>query len=180
MRKLKNKDLHRINIEEFKETKKTQITVLIDNVRSALNVGSIFRTADAFLIEKIILCGITAKPPNKEIRKTALGASNSVEWEYEINTIDAISKLKKKGYHIVGVEQVDKSSKLNNFTLPQKPIAIIVGNEVDGVSDPAIQLCNEVVEIPQFGTKHSLNVSVATGIIIWEFWKKTILYTSVV
>lgn len=172
MKKLKNKDLHRINIEKFKETKKTQITILIDNVRSALNVGSIFRTADAFLIEKIILCGITAIPPNKEIRKTALGASNSVEWEYEINTIDAISKLKKKGYHIIAVEQVDKSSKLNNFILPQKPIAIIVGNEVDGVSDAAIQLCNEVVEIPQFGTKHSLNVSVATGIIIWEFWKK--------
>ena len=172
MKKLKNKDLQRINIVEFKKTKKIQITILLDNVRSTLNVGSIFRTSDAFLIEKIILCGITATPPNKGIRKAALGATNSVEWEYERNTIDALKKLKQNGYHIIGVEQTDRSSKLDHFTLANKPIAIIIGNEVNGVSENAIESCDEVLEIPQFGTKHSLNVSVATGIVIWELWKK--------
>jgi tRNA G18 (ribose-2'-O)-methylase SpoU len=172
MKKLKNKDLQRITIEEFKSAKKTPITIVLDNVRSALNVGSVFRIADAFLIENIILCGITTTPPNKEIRKVALGATNSVNWQYEKNTVDAASKLKKNGYHIMGIEQADKSSKLNHFTLDNKPIAIIMGNEVNGVSEDVINICDEVMEIPQFGTKHSLNVSVTTGIIIWELWKK--------
>tara|TARA_B100001758_G_C17964999_1_gene380329 strand:- start:52 stop:579 length:528 start_codon:yes stop_codon:yes gene_type:complete len=172
MRKLKNKDLQRITIEKFKKTKKTPITIVLDNVRSALNVGSVFRTADAFLIENIILCGITTTPPNKEIRKAALGATNSVNWQFEQNTIDAISKLKLKNYHIIAVEQVDKSSKLNNFSLPKKPIAIILGNEVYGVTENVLNVCNEVIEIPQFGTKHSLNISVCAGIVVWEFWKK--------
>ena len=172
MRKLKNKELQRINIDEFKSAEKTPITIVLDNVRSALNVGSVFRTSDAFLIENIILCGITSTPPNKEIRKAALGASDSVNWQFEENTIDAVTKLKTNGYHIMGIEQADKSSKLNDFTLSNKPIAVIMGNEVNGVSQDVIDICDEVMEIPQFGTKHSLNISVTTGIIIWELWRK--------
>ena len=172
MKKLKNKDLQRINIEEFKITKKTPITIVLDNVRSALNVGSVFRTSDAFLIETIILCGITATPPNKEIRKAALGSTDSVNWKYVKNTTDAVQQLIKKGYYVVGVEQADKSTLLNEFELPKKPIAIIMGNEVNGVDQQAINLCNEVIEIPQFGTKHSLNIAVTTGIVIWDLWGK--------
>lgn len=173
MRKLKNKELQRINIDEFKSAEKTPITIVLDNVRSSLNVGSVFRTSDAFLIENIILCGITSTPPNKEIRKTGLGASDSVNWQFEENTINAVAKLKTNGYHIIGIEQADKSLKLNNFTLSSnKPIAIIMGNEVNGVSQDVIDICDEILEIPQFGTKHSLNISVTTGIIIWELWRK--------
>ena len=172
MKKLKNKDLQRISIEEFKIAKKTPITIVLDNVRSALNVGSIFRTSDAFLIEKIILCGITAIPPNKEIRKTALGSTDSVNWKYVKNTTDAVQQLIKEGYYVVGVEQTKKSTFLNEFELPEKPIAIIMGNEVYGVDQQAINLCNEVIEIPQFGTKHSLNIAVTTGIVIWDLWGK--------
>ncbi len=171
MKKLKNKDLQRISIEEFKNVVKTPITIVLDNVRSALNVGSIFRTSDAFLIENIILCGITPIPPNKNIRKVALGSTNSVNWEFEENTLKAVEKLKKQGYYIIGVEQANKSSKLNNIQLQNKSLAIIMGNEVDGICDHVINLCDEVIEIPQFGTKHSLNVSVAAGIVIWELWK---------
>jgi len=172
MKKLKNKDLQRINIEAFKSAEKTPITIVLDNVRSAINVGSVFRTSDAFLIENIILCGITATPPNKEIRKAALGSTDSVNWKYIKNTTDAVKQLIKDGYHVVGIEQADKSTKLNEFELPKKPIAIILGNEVNGVDQQAIDLCNEVIEIPQFGTKHSLNISVTTGIVIWDLWKK--------
>ena len=172
MKKLKNKDLQRINIEEFKSANKTPITIVLDNVRSDLNVGSVFRTSDAFLIENIILCGITATPPNKEIRKAALGASDSVNWEFQKDPIDAVTNLKNNGYHIMGIEQADKSSKLNDFSLPNKPIAIIMGNEVKGVSQEVIDICDEVMEIPQFGTKHSLNIAVTTGVVIWELWKK--------
>ena len=172
MKKLKNKDLQRISIEEFKVAKKTPITIVLDNVRSALNVGSVFRTSDAFVIEKIILCGITACPPNKEIRKAALGSTESVEWEYVKDTIDAVQQLIKEGYHVVAIEQADKSTQLNEFELPKKPIAIIMGNEVNGVAQEVINECNTVIEIPQFGTKHSLNISVTTGIVIWELWKK--------
>ena len=172
MKKLKNKDLQRINIEEFKSANKTSITIVLDNVRSALNVGSVFRTSDAFLIENIILCGITATPPNKEIRKAALGSTNSVTWKYVKNTTDALKQLIKEGYYVVGIEQADKSTFLNEFKLTKKPIAIILGNEVNGVDQQAIDLCNEVIEIPQFGTKHSLNVSVTTGIVIWKIWEK--------
>jgi 23S rRNA (guanosine2251-2'-O)-methyltransferase len=172
MKKLKNKDLQRINIEAFKKAEKTPITIVLDNVRSALNVGSVFRTSDAFLIENIILCGITAQPPNKEIRKAALGSTDSVNWEYIKNTTDAVKQLIKDGYHVVGIEQADKSTQLNEFELPKKPIAIILGNEVNGVDQQAIDLCNEVIEIPQFGTKHSLNIAVTSGIVIWDLWKK--------
>ena len=172
MRKLKNKDLQRINIEEFKIAKKTPITIVLDNVRSALNVGSVFRTSDAFLIEKIILCGITATPPSKEIRKAALGSTDSVNWKYVKNTTEAVQQLIKKGYHVVGIEQAEKSTLLNKFELPKKPIAIIMGNEVNGVSQEVIDICHEVIEIQQFGTKHSLNISVTTGIVIWKIWEK--------
>ena len=172
MKKLKNKDLQRINIEAFKSAEKTPITIVLDNVRSALNVGSVFRTSDAFLIENIILCGITATPPNKEIRKAALGSTDSVNWKYIKNTTDAVKQLIKEGYYVVGIEQVDKSTQLNKFELPKKPIAIIMGNEVNGVAQEVINECNTVIEIPQFGTKHSLNISVTTGIVIWELWKK--------
>ena len=172
MKKLKNKDLKRINIDEFKIVKKTPITIVLDNVRSALNVGSVFRTSDAFLIENIILCGITAIPPNKDIRKTALGSTDSVNWKYAKHTTDAVQQLIKEGYHIVGIEQADKSTQLNEFELPKKPIAMILGNEVNGVDQQAIDLCNEVIEIPQFGTKHSLNIAVTTGIVIWDLLKK--------
>ena len=172
MKKLKNKDLQRITLEEFKKAEKTPITIILDNVRSALNVGSIFRTSDAFLIEKIILCGITTTPPNKEIRKSALGATDSVNWEFEKNTIDAISKLKKNGYQIVAIEQANKSTNLNEFNITKKPIAIILGNEVDGVDENVINICDDVIEIPQFGTKHSLNISITAGIVIWQLWNK--------
>ena len=172
MKKLKNKDLQRINIEAFKIAEKTPITIVLDNVRSALNVGSVFRTSDAFLIENIILCGITATPPNKEIRKAALGSTDSVNWKYIKNTTDAVKQLIKEGYYVVGIEQADKSTKLNEFELPKKPIAIIMGNEVNGVDQQVIDLCNEVIEIPQFGTKHSLNIAVTTGIVIWDLWRE--------
>ena len=176
MEKLKNKDLERISIEEFKESRKTPITIVLDNVRSSLNVGSVFRTSDAFLIEKIILCGITPTPPNKDIRKSALGSTNSVDWDYENNTIDAVLKLKKNNYQIIGVEQVKESTMLNNFNISKDPIAIIFGNEVDGVNNDVINLCNEIIEIPQFGTKHSLNISVSSGIDIWELWNKLVSF----
>ena len=172
MKKLKNKDLQRINIEEFKNADKTPITIVLDNVRSALNVGSVFRTSDAFLIENIILCGITACPPNKDIRKAALGSTDSVKWEYSENTNKTVRQLIEKGYYVVAIEQTDKSTMLNNFQLPKKPIAIIMGNEVNGVNQEVIDICNGAIEIPQFGTKHSLNISVTTGIIIWDLWKK--------
>jgi len=172
MKKLKNNELGRINITEFKCAKKTPITIILDNVRSAMNVGSIFRTSDAFLIENIILCGITATPPDKEIRKTALGSTDSVKWEFFKSTIDAVSKLKSEGYHIIGIEQADQSTMLNDIILPKKPIAIIMGNEVNGVAQEVVDVCNTVIEIPQFGTKHSLNISVTTGIVIWELWRK--------
>ena len=172
MKKLKNKDLQRINIEEFKIAKKTPITIILDNVRSALNVGSVFRTSDAFLIETIILCGITATPPSKEIRKAALGSTDSVNWKYVKNTTEAVQQLSKEGYHVVAIEQARKSTLLNKFELPKKPIAIILGNEVNGVSQEVIDICDEVIEIQQFGTKHSLNVSVTTGIVIWKIWEK--------
>ena len=172
MKKLKNNELGRINVDEFKHATKTPITIILDNVRSAINVGSIFRTSDAFLIENIILCGITATPPDKEIRKAALGSTDSVKWGFFENTIDAVNKLKTEGYHIIGIEQADKSTMLNDISLSKKPIAIIMGNEVNGVAQEIIDVCNEVIEIPQFGTKHSLNISVTSGIVIWELWRK--------
>lgn len=168
-RKLKLNELNRITLNEFKETEKFPIIILLDNVRSALNVGSVFRTCDAFAIEKLILCGITATPPNKEIAKTALGATESVLWENYPNTLDAIIKYKSLGFKIYALEQAEKKVFLNEYNFkPNEKIALVFGNEVDGVDQEIINHCDEVIEIPQFGTKHSLNISVSAGIAIWE------------
>ena len=171
MRKLKNNELERISIEKFKKTKKSPIIIVLDNVRSALNVGSIFRTSDAFLIEKIILCGITAKPPNKNIQKTALGATQSVDWEYQKNILSTINDLKKKDYKIIVVEQVEGAIYLNKYDNNHSLIALVFGHEVDGVSQSVVDIADEIIEIPQFGTKHSLNISVSAGIVIWDLCK---------
>ena len=174
MRKLRNTELNRKTIEEFKKSKKTSAIVILDNIRSIHNVGSIFRTSDSFLIEKIIISGYTATPENSKMEKTALGSSDSVDWEYSEDIIDTIKKLKKRGTRIISVEQADKSLNIENF----KPVrdnkyAFIFGNEVDGIQDDIINVSDEVVEIPQVGTKHSLNVSVAAGIVLWDFFYKT-------
>ena len=174
MRKLKNNELQRISVKDFKSAKKTPIIVVLDNVRSAMNVGSIFRTADAFIIEKIYLCGITACPPNKEILKTAIGANETVAWEYVKETTDIVTKLKTENHHIVGVEQTENTTLLQNFENPNKKIVLIFGHEVFGISQEVIDLCDECIEIPQFGTKHSLNIAVSTGIVVWEVWKKMV------
>ena len=174
MRKLKNSELGRISVENFKTSKKTPIVVVLDNVRSALNVGSVFRTSDAFCIEKIYLCGITATPPNKEIRKSALGATESVEWEKVEDTESVIKKLKSQGHHICAIEQTENSTMLNDFISPEKPIAVVFGNEVHGVQQSIVDLCNQCIEIPQIGTKHSLNISVSVGVVIWDLYKKII------
>ena len=173
MKKLKNSELSRLSIDEFKNSSKTPVIVILDNIRSAHNVGSVFRTCDAFLIDKIILCGITAIPPNKEIRKTALGSSESVDWRYYKNTEEVIMKLKKKDYQIIAVEQANKSIKLESFRPEnEKKYAIIFGNEIKGISQKIIDNSDTVIEIPQFGTKHSLNVSVSAGIVIWDIFSK--------
>lgn len=173
MRKLKNIELKRKNIQEFKNAEKNRLIIILDNVRSLNNIGSVFRTCDAFLIEKIYLCGITASPPHKDIHKTALGSTESVDWEYFKNISELLIELKKDNVHIWSVEQADKSKKLTNFNIDKNlKHALIFGNEVKGVSEEAINLSNEVIEIPQFGTKHSLNISVCSGILIWEFYKK--------
>ena len=173
MKKLKNSELSRLSIDEFKNSSKTPVIVILDNIRSAHNVGSIFRTCDAFLIDKIILCGITGIPPNKEIRKTALGSSESVDWRYYKNTEEVIMKLKKKDYQIIAVEQANKSIKLESFRPEnEKRYAIIFGNEIKGISQKIIDNSDSVIEIPQFGTKHSLNVSVSAGIVIWDIFSK--------
>ena len=172
MRKLKNSELERISVENFKSLKKTPIVVVLDNVRSALNVGSCFRTSDAFRIEKIYLCGITAVPPNKEIRKSALGATDSVDWEYQESTKDVVLDLKKKGYLTIAIEQANKSIMLNDFSETNTPIAVVFGNEVNGVQQSVIDVCDNCIEIPQIGTKHSLNISVSVGVVLWDLFNK--------
>lgn len=165
-------ELDRVNIEEYNAIQKIPVTVVLDNVRSAHNVGSVFRTCDAFLIEKIILCGITPIPPHQEIHKTALGATESVKWEYIANTTDAIQKLKEKGYTIISAEQTHSSIQPEQaFSQPYERTAIIFGHEVYGVADEVITMSDICVEIPQFGTKHSLNISVCVGILIYECFK---------
>ena len=174
MRKLKNTELNRKSIDDFKKKKKTSAIVVLDNIRSIHNVGSIFRTSDSFLIEKIIISGYTATPENERMKKTALGSSDSVDWEYSDDIIETIKKLKKKDVKIISIEQADESLKIEKFN-PVKgtKYAFIFGNEVDGVSDDIINVSDEVIEIPQVGTKHSLNVSVAAGIVLWDFFYKT-------
>jgi len=170
MRKLKITELKRLSPDEYKLTEKLPVIVVLDNVRSLHNVGSVFRTADAFLIEAIYLCGITATPPHAEIHKTALGAEDSVDWKYFEKTLDAIEELKKQNYHIVAVEQAENSISLEKFTFENKKYAVIFGNEVKGIDQEVMNACDSCIEIPQFGTKHSLNVSVTVGIVIWKFY----------
>jgi 23S rRNA (guanosine2251-2'-O)-methyltransferase len=173
MKKLKLEELGRISVDQFKQTHKIPVCILLDNVRSLHNVGSAFRTADAFRIEKIVLTGITGTPPHREIHKTALGASESVTWEYSESTLSAIQKLKTAGYLIVLIEQTNESKSLQSFSVEQdKKYCLVFGNEVNGVSDEAIDLGDVALEIPQSGTKHSLNISVCVGIVAWEFFKK--------
>ena len=174
MRKLKNTELNRKSIDDFKKSKKTSAIVVLDNIRSIHNVGSIFRTSDSFLIEKIIISGYTATPENERMKKTALGSSDSVDWEYSDDIIETIKKLQKKDIKIISIEQADESLKIEKFNpVSGTKYAFIFGNEVDGVSDDIINVSDEVVEIPQVGTKHSLNVSVAAGIVLWDFFFKT-------
>ena len=168
MRKLKLEELNRLSIAEFKAAKKKRISIILDNVRSMHNVGSILRTADAFLIEKVYLCGITPKPPHREIRKTAIGAEESVEWEKIDDSISLVASLKEKGYQIIVVEQADKSVPLQLFKPSGKKLAVVFGHEVEGVQDELVKRANTVLEIPQYGTKHSLNISVAAGIVIHQ------------
>jgi 23S rRNA (guanosine2251-2'-O)-methyltransferase len=167
MKKLKTTELNRKNLEEYKQAAKLQLVVVLDNLRSMYNVGSIFRTADAFLVKKIILCGITPQPPHREIHKTALGSTESVEWIYYKEIADAVGDLKKQGFQIIGVEQTDETLPLNDFTVdtPGK-YALVLGNEINGISDEVMPLLDLCLEIPQYGTKHSLNVSVVAGIVI--------------
>lgn len=173
MRKLKNSELNRISVEEFKEKQKIPVIIVLDNVRSQNNTGSIFRTADAFLIEAIYLCGITATPPHREIHKTALGATDSVDWKYFENTELAIRELKKQNYSIYAVEQAQESISLIDFSpVENEKMAIIFGNEVNGIDDGIMGMIDKCIEIPQFGTKHSLNISISAGIVIWEIFKK--------
>ena len=173
MKKLKNSELNRISVSEFKNTSKSPIIIILDNIRSAHNVGSIFRTCDAFLISEIILCGITATPPNNEIRKTALGSTESVDWRYFDNIEEVVLNLKKEGFQIISIEQADKSLKLEKFR-PKKneKYAFIFGNEIKGIDQKIIDISDDIIEIPQFGTKHSLNVSVSAGIVIWDVFSK--------
>ncbi|HHS96079.1 MAG TPA: TrmH family RNA methyltransferase [Phaeodactylibacter sp.] len=169
MKKKSLKELQRISIEEFKQRQRHPIVIVLDNVRSALNVGSAFRTADAFACEQIYLCGITAQPPHREILKTAIGATASVPWKYFPHSKEALTELKTKGYTILGIEQIHDSISLADFTFQkQKPYALVFGNEVEGISDEILPLLDEAIEIPQFGTKHSLNISVCVGILCWE------------
>ncbi len=173
MRKLKITELNRISAEEFKAVEKLPLVVVLDHVRSLYNVGSVFRSSDAFRVEKICLCGITATPPQVEIHKTALGAEDSVDWTYYEKTQDAVKELKESGFEVWAVEQVEGSVMLQDFR-PEvgKKYAIILGNEVKGVQQEVVDLCDGCIEIPQFGTKHSLNVSVTAGILIWDFARK--------
>jgi tRNA G18 (ribose-2'-O)-methylase SpoU len=173
MRKLENKELERKSVTDFKEAEKTPIIIILDDIRSLHNIGSVFRTADAFLIEKIYLCGITALPPNKEIHKTALGATETVAWEYQKEVTDVIALLKKESVSVFAIEQVENAIFLQNFQVEKsKKYALVFGNEVYGVSQKAIELCDGSIEIPQLGTKHSLNISVSAGIVIWDLFKK--------
>ncbi|MCF8361222.1 MAG: RNA methyltransferase [Prolixibacteraceae bacterium] len=173
MRKLKNSELNRIDIDTFKTTGKTPVVVVLDNIRSCNNIGSVFRTSDALLVESIYLCGYTATPPNKDIHKTALDAEKSVDWKYFNDTSNAVTELKNNGYKVYAIEQVDKSILLPDF-LPEadEKIAIIFGNEIKGVQQKVIDLCDGAIEIPQYGTKHSFNISVSAGIVLWDLFNK--------
>ena len=173
MQKLSLDELGRIEVNEYKAAKKLPVCFILDNIRSLHNVGSAFRTADAFRVEKLWLCGITGKPPHREIHKSALGATESVLWEHRSSVAELVNELKKSGYNVVGVEQTDESTLLDNYNPePEGKLALVFGNEVSGISDDILPLLDDSIEIPQFGTKHSFNVSVSIGIVIWEVFKK--------
>ena len=173
MRKLKNEELNRPSVDEYRDLPKNPVILLLDDVRSMHNVGSAFRTADSFGLEKIILCGITGKPPHREINKTALGATESVAWEYFENALEPAKKLQSEGYRLCVIEQADESIALDEFQPPgNEKYLLVFGNEVNGVRDQLVQIADHVIEIPQFGTKHSLNISVSIGIIAWDFITK--------
>lgn len=173
MRKIENSELDRKSIEEFKTSEKTPLIIVMDDIRSLHNIGSVFRTADAFLVEKIYLCGITATPPNKEIHKTALGATETVAWEHKQSVIDVIKNLQAENVTVLAIEQVEQAYLLDEFKLDvTKKYALVFGNEVYGVSQEAVALCDGCIEIPQLGTKHSLNIAVSAGIVIWDLFKQ--------
>ena len=173
MRKLENSELERKSIEDFKKSDKTPLILVLDDIRSLHNIGSVFRTSDAFLIEKIILCGITATPPNKEIHKTALGATETVAWEHHENVLEVIETLKKENVMTLAIEQVESAIFLQDFEVEKnKKYALVFGNEVYGVSQEAVAICDGCIEIPQLGTKHSLNISVSAGIVVWDLFSK--------
>ena len=172
-RKLKNSELNRLSEVAYKQAPKTPLILVLDNVRSLHNVGSVFRTADAFRLEKIYLCGITATPPHKDIHKTALGATQTVSWEYAQDTMLLLQDLKKAGHNIVAIEQTENATALQDYKpIPKQTTVFVYGNEVKGVQSAAINLCNEVVEIPQIGSKHSLNIAVSVGVTVWDFYSK--------
>ncbi len=173
MRKLKNPELNRLSAEEYKKSEKLPLVVVLDNIRSCNNIGSFFRTSDALLVQKIYLCGITATPPNAEIHKTALDAEKTVEWEYFAETEEAVRNLQTEGFKVFAIEQVENSIKLPDFTpLQNEKLAVVFGNEVKGVQQKVVNICNGSIEIPQFGTKHSFNVSVSAGIVLWDISQK--------
>lgn len=173
MRKLKNEELDRLSADEFKKSEKTPVIIVLDNVRSLNNIGSVFRTGDAFLVEAIYLCGITAKPPHREIQKTALGATESVAWIYFESTLQAVEKLHQAGCKVYSIEQAEQSISLEGVELSStEKYAVIFGNEVKGVEQEVVNASDGCIEIPQFGTKHSFNISVSAGIVLWEFYKK--------
>ena len=175
MEKTKNEDLGRISVEDFLQTEKIPVVIVLDNVRSALNVGSVFRTADAFRIRKIYLCGITPVPPNRDILKSALGATETVQWEYADSALQVTKQLKQRDFYLAAIEQTKNSIPLQEFMLPkQKQLALVFGHEVNGVAQEVINACDAGIEIPQQGTKHSLNISVCAGIVVWEMFKKLI------
>jgi len=172
-RKLKNSELERLSPEEYKSSEKTPLIIILDNIRSLNNIGSVFRTSDAFLIKKIYLCGITATPPHKDIHKTALGATDSVDWEYVTDTITLVEELKKEGVSILSIEQSEDSVSLENFKVSENTTyAIVFGNEVKGVQQEVVSNSDTVIEIPQYGTKHSLNISVSCGVVVWDLFVK--------
>ncbi len=173
MRKLENSELERKSIEDFKKSDKTPLILVLDDIRSLHNIGSVFRTSDAFLVEKIILCGITATPPNKEIHKTALGATETVAWEHHENVLEVIENLKKENVLTLAIEQVESAIFLQDFQVEKnQKYALVFGNEVYGVSQEAVAICDGCIEIPQLGTKHSLNIAVSAGIVVWELFQK--------
>ena len=173
MRKLKNSELDRLSVNDFKSAKKTPLIIILDNIRSLNNIGSVFRTSDAFLVEKIYLCGITATPPHKDIHKTALGSTDTVAWEHVENTMDLIKKLQTENISICAIEQAEHATMLNDFKVEDnKKYALVFGNEVKGVAQDVVDASDVVIEIPQFGTKHSLNISVSCGVVVWDVFSK--------